>query len=158
MTMWMIRPGVDRVLLEPFLSIGMVAVGWPDIGDLSEVRSWEGLTNKFEMHYPRSPHQAGVLYRFANEICIGDIVLTVDIERRVYSFGCIAGRYKYFGQLSSTYPHVRKVMWLGIDIPRDDLLERTKRSIGGPLTMVRLSESAENDVVRVANNLNVNEI
>ena len=79
---------------------------------------------------------AGMLYRFANEIKIGDVIVTPDGETRELLFGKVTGPYGYRETPAvSNFHHVRKVKWLGRrsrdDLPQEVLLQ----GLNPPLTV-----------------------
>jgi predicted Mrr-cat superfamily restriction endonuclease len=114
---WVVRPyphGIYRV--KEFLNEGIVAIGWPGIGDLTPLNSREQIKQAILRKYKyssRSLGQAGGnIYRFKKEIHNGNYVLLPD------------GPILYVGKVISEYvfemsrdndeqgfPHQRKVDW-----------------------------------------------
>lgn len=64
-----------------FLKNNVIAIGWPDFGDLSKVTATrEAFKERYAQIYPNDkpgaiPTSAGMLYRFIHEIRIGDYVV-----------------------------------------------------------------------------------
>ena len=135
-----------------------VAIGWPDIGDLSgfekDAPSKQRLVGLFGERYPGSPQQTGKaanqILNFAKGISSGDAVLACD-GQAVLGVGRVTG--DYFHEPGSDFPHRRPVEWLSLDewrMPEPEglqttvhrlkkspvnLVEAEKRSLGGPVVV-----------------------
>jgi len=96
-----------------------VAIGWPDLGDLSDYEkdatSKETLIKLLGEHYPGSPQQIGKaasqILNFAKAIAKGDTVLACD-GSTVLGIGRVTGDYQY--ESTSDFPHRRPVEWLSL--------------------------------------------
>ena len=116
MTMWMVRAESDGSLFQPFLDQSLVAIGWPDVGDVSRFGSREELVAELRQQYPGQPsgwyaNAGGMLYRFSNELRAGDGVVTYQPTRRVYAVGKLEGNYRFDPRFNTRYPNVRSVEW-----------------------------------------------
>jgi restriction system protein len=81
--------------------------------------------------------KSGALWTLSKGIRNGDIVLCRDAEGN-YHLGEVVGGYQYApGEI---LPHRRPVRWLGVSIPRPAMSHELKKSSGGPLSVVDLSE------------------
>ena len=154
MTMWMVRAESDGSLFEPFIQSNFVAIGWPALGDLGHIESREELLPLLHERYPeRSPgaytNYATMLFRFIKVLHPGDSVITYDRTSRIYAVGKLVGKYQFDRGLSFDYPHIQKVEWEATSISRDVLTATTKNSLGSTLTLFRLPEPAEKEVLRV---------
>jgi 5-methylcytosine-specific restriction protein B len=135
-----------------------VAIGWPDLGDLSayekDTPSKEKLIRLIGERYAASPQQTGKasnqILNFAKGMSRGDIVLGCD-GQAVLGIGRISGDYPY--ERGSDFPHRRPVEWLSLDewrMPEPEglqttvhrlrkspvnLVEAEKRSLGGPIVV-----------------------
>ena len=49
--MWMVRAGEDGYLIEEFAR-GFIAIGWHELGDLSEITSQEEIRERYNCAYP----------------------------------------------------------------------------------------------------------
>jgi restriction system protein len=72
---FMVRAGNDNELVEEFESRSLVAVGWEELGDVSDVRSYEVMKARFNSTDEYSEHNsrriaqnAGQVNRFAIEM------------------------------------------------------------------------------------------
>jgi 5-methylcytosine-specific restriction protein B len=135
-----------------------VALGWPDLGDLSgyekDKPSRERLARLLAERYPGNAAQgnrtAGQILGFAREVAEGDMVLACD-GRTVLGVGRVVGGYSH--EAGSEFPHRRPVEWLSLDewpMPEPEglnaaiarltkapanLVEAERRSLGGPVAV-----------------------
>jgi 5-methylcytosine-specific restriction protein B len=135
---------------------GCVAIGWPDLGDLSELEkdtaSKEKLAALLGQRYPADPkavgRAAGQILNFARGILDDDVVLACD-GQTVLGIGRVVGGYTH--EIGSDCPHRRPVEWLSLDewkMPEPEglrttvhrlkkapvnLVEAERRSLGGPV-------------------------
>lgn len=135
---WLVRAGNDNELSDAFSDDSFVAIGWSEIGDLSDADSRDTIKDRYRDVYPdRKPGRVridgGTLYRFANEMTDADRVFTYDKSTRTYYAGWITGPYEY-NKSRDEYPHRRSVDWEG-SISRDDLSTATKNTLGSVLTV-----------------------
>jgi len=133
-----------------------VAIGWPDLGDLSgyekDTPSKERLITLFGERYPGNPQQVGKaanqILNFTKGITGGDTVLACD-GQTVLGVGRVSGDYLH--EPGSDFPHRRPVQWLSLDewrMPEPEglqttvhrlkkspanLVEAEKRSLDGPV-------------------------
>jgi 5-methylcytosine-specific restriction protein B len=97
-----------------------VAIGWPDVGDLSglpnNAESLEKIRNLVTTHYQQSPATIGKaarqILKFTTDISIGALVVACD-GATVLGIGMIKGDY-YFAQ-EYDFPHQRQVDWLSLE-------------------------------------------
>ncbi len=156
MTMWMVRAGRDSVLFQSFIDQGLVAIGWKRAGDLTAFQTRDEILAKVREQRPNSKQtvQAGILYRFSKDMNIGEHVITYDQTRRIYAVGEISSDYRFETafdtHLTGTAPfaNVRTIRWRKTRIPRDNLSTTTRNTLGSALTVFRLSNDAEQDVLR----------
>ncbi len=111
-----------------------VAIGWADIGDLSEIthnrESKEKIRDLMTTHrYPDNPQMAGrktqEVFNFVTRIDDGDLVLPSD-GSRILGIGRVVGGYTF--EPDSDAPHRRPVEWLSLDewdMPKPEGLRTT---------------------------------
>ncbi len=156
MTMWMVRAGRDSVLFQSFIDQGLVAIGWDKAGDLTAFQTRDEILAKVREQWPNSKQtvQAGILYRFSKEMEIGEHVITYDQTRRIYAVGEISGDYRFETTFdthltgSAPFANIRTIQWRETRISRDNLSSTTRNTLGSALTVFRLSNDAEQDVLR----------
>lgn len=128
---WAVRPkphGTKR--MDEFLGEGIVAIGWPMLGDLSDSNRSD-IKDRLRKAFPDKTERgigaaAGQIDRLANEMEVGDLVVAPD--GGTVFVGRIASEYRHdedvaggeYGTEDAGYPHQRRVDWLheGQGIPR----------------------------------------
>lgn len=140
--------GLHMAEIEPTapLEENFIGIGWEKMGDLSAISpSREHFKDQFTQAYPNEkmgaiPVKAGVLYRFACEIAIGDIVIYPSKSDRMVNIGLVEGEYSFHVDLK--YPHRRKVKWLK-RLPRSIFSQSALHEIGSAITMFRVATNAD---------------
>jgi 5-methylcytosine-specific restriction protein B len=110
-----------------------VAIGWPDLGDLSNLEknkeSKEKLQELVAKKYPTTPQAVGKarsqIFSFVLRIAEGDVVLAAD-GGTVIGIGRVTGPYEH--DATSDFPHRRPVQWLSFDewkMPQPEGLQTT---------------------------------
>ena len=153
MTMWMVQAASDGSRFRPFVDQGLVAIGWSELGDLSQFETRDALVAMLREQYPGQragwyANAGGMLWRFCNELQVDDGVVSYDRTRRVYAVGKLQGEYTFDPGFNPAYPNVRRVEWRATEVSRDTLATATKNSLGSTLTLFKLPEMAEQDVWR----------
>ena len=96
----------------------MVAIGWPERGNLADADSREAIKERYADSYPdrkveRVRVDGGTLHRFVNEISESDRVLTYDKATRTYHIGDVTGEYS-----SKTRTNIPTILtggpWIGL--------------------------------------------
>lgn len=139
---------------EEFQSHGMVAIGWPEVGDLDGARTRKEIGSKLAAAFPHCKRMQivsmlGQLCYFSIEIALDQFVLTYDPMEKAYLLGRVTGPYAYRPDLIADLPHTRLVAWLR-RVPRDALNRATLNSLGSIRTVFSVSEAASNEVLGVA--------
>jgi len=135
-----------------------VAVGWPDLGDISWVEakseSRERLRQLLQERYPGQPTTIGQscsqVTHFVAGMAEGDIVLAAR-GMTILGVGRVVGEYEYHPEFD--FPHQRKVEWLSLgewELPESrEGLQSTVRPIGkydeNLLAIERRIQSADDD-------------
>ena len=163
MTMWMVRAEVDSRLYQPFLEHSVVAIGWADVGNLDQYKSRDAILSAVRSALPeRKPQShvvgAGMLYRFSQEMTVGDWVITYNKQRRIYAVGKVKGDYRHQPDFNAHDPNVRPVDWLPKEIPRDAFSARTRNTLGSTLTLFLLPPEVEEEIVSVLDDATVPEV
>ena len=156
MTTWMVRAGRKGHLFDQFIDEGIATIGWKDSGHIAPGTSIEKVREKFASVYTDwNPQQivmgAGQVHRFLSAIKAGDTIVTYDPSQRVYRLGISTGKYRYDDNTESDdYAHVLGVDWQNKPIPRDDLAEKSKNSLGAISTLFKVPGHAADDLRRTA--------
>jgi predicted Mrr-cat superfamily restriction endonuclease len=117
-TVWMIRAGERSRHAREFSDGGIVAIGWPNIPGLQDLRGMtrdaitDALSASREITTPSA--DANELLAFRDDISVGDLVVVPDATTGELIFGRIAGCYEFASPSSAgDYHHVRRTDWLG---------------------------------------------
>jgi restriction system protein len=129
---------------------GYVALGWPDIGDLSELPGDRAaFRERFQTSYGESVSPSvvsasvGMLFRFVHVLQRDDIIVAPSPLGRIIRVGRISGMYEYLPSLLENYPNVRSVEWLS-EAPLDGLGKEARQSLRAQRSLFRiLSGEAE---------------
>jgi predicted Mrr-cat superfamily restriction endonuclease len=156
--LWVIRPEPNfKNRLQAFLTQGMVAIGWPAVGDLGGGLDRRQLSDKLRdtySHYRAEQRSelavaAGVLDRFVNQINEGDIILVPNGDS--IFLAKVLGPYEFHSELSDDgpeagYPHWHKVAYLNHGKPFcqvKDLPLGVRRSVDCRLTVFSIHSAAK---------------
>lgn len=147
---WMVRAERGGVLFDQFESESIVAIGWVEMGDMSQLKSREDFVATASKAYSSSTRaqiaaSAGQAYRFVREMQVGDGVITYSPGQRVYLVGEIRGEYKYEPHRIEDDPNVRSVAWSG-RVPRDLLSLAAKNSLGAISTLFLVSSDVAEEI------------
>jgi len=134
---WVVRAGTGGRYSQEYEHAGAVAIGWGQIGDASS-KTREELRALIEERIPETNalSSSGQVFRFVNEIQIGDIMITPDGSTRELLLGEVVGPYEFTteGVGHETYRHTHRVRWQGRK-SRDLLPQRVLYSLGSVLTV-----------------------
>ena len=130
-----------------FLNKNIIALGWYEIGDFEGLSTREDFKEKYAIVFPEKSKQhiatsAGQLYRFKEEIKIGDIVVFLPREDRQVYIGEIAGDYLYDTKVEIGYPNQRKVKWIK-DIPRTSFSQGAIYEMGSAMSLFQIKNYAD---------------
>lgn len=124
-----------------------IAIGWERLGDLSALATREAVKARYTSVYPDEkpgavPVKAGILYRFAQEMQIGDVVVYPSKPDRMINIGQIASAYAFKPTFDANYPHRRRVTWL-TSVPRAQISQPALYEIGSAITLFQISNNAD---------------
>ena len=140
---WMIRAGRGGIYIEDFEK-GFAAIGWSQLGDLTQYPSNDSLRAKFIEIYGNDKPSAtanaiAMILKFRDQISAGDHIVSYNPETREYLLGVDQGEYLYQPDTVGSYANLRKVQWLG-KVSRDKLPQKAKNSLGSTLTLFSLNQ------------------
>lgn len=110
---WLYAPGADAQNWEEFFNSGVMAIGWPELGDLG------AYANKEEMRLTlatlsngASTHSNSALaaWQFTHDIQVGDVVFAKRGTSEILGVGTVIGEYTYNSD-AVDFPHLREVDW-----------------------------------------------
>jgi len=147
-TIWGIHAGRAGEAKNLFLKEKRIAIGWPEMGDLSKFKpDREAYKKALAQAYPKTkegaiPVKAGILFRFIHEMDIGDLVIYPSKDDRMVHIGQITGSYEYAPQISSHYCNQRTVNWLE-SFPRTKFSQGALYEIGSAMTLFQVKNYAD---------------
>ena len=120
---WALSPGEGARFWPEFKREGIAAVGWDEIGDLTEYPSKESIKTALKELYegPNPVMDTHALWQFVKDMAPGDLILAKKGRSGLLGWGIVQGDYAYDPDRAE-YQHVRKVEWHPcklVDIPRD---------------------------------------
>lgn len=130
-----------------FLQNDVIAIGWREFGDLNAAGdSRDDFKARYAAVYPNEkkgsvPVGAGMLYRFAREVQIGDYVVFPSKSDRMINIGTVIGDYA-FAPDAVEYVQQRKVKWLK-HIPRTSFSQGALYEIGSAMTFFTVKNYAD---------------
>ncbi len=145
-TVWGMHAGATGDADTLFSQHQMVAIGWPEMEDLSGLESREDFKARYDQAYPGKSvgHvavSAGQLYRFVREVKIGDLVVYPSQVTRQVNLGTITGEYKFRPDVDEAYPHQRSVKWLK-SVPRTNFSQGALYEIGSAMSLFQVKNYA----------------
>lgn len=151
--MWMVR-GEAGALYDEFREKGVAAVGWRQLAPHAKL----GVSRKdlAKIYAKADPGLkpgtivagASQVWRFVNEIQVGDHILTYSPDNRTYLIGRVSGAAEYkpewaeFGLVLA-----RPVQWNAAELSRDALSLSTRNSLGSTLTVFKLPPAAAKEIL-----------
>lgn len=121
-----------------FLQKDVIAIGWKEIGDLSKIKAErDAFKEKYAQVYPNAKkgsiaNGAGMLYRFACEVQVGDyVVFPSKIDRKI-NIGIVDGNYEYNPD-AVEYVQQHKVKWLK-HLPRTAFSQGALYEVGSAMS------------------------
>lgn len=130
-----------------FLQRDVIAIGWKDMGDLSKIdASRDAFKEKYLQVYPDAKkgsvaNGAGMLYRFACAVQVGDYVVFPSKIDRMINLGVIEGGYEYDAD-AAEYVQQRKVKWLK-HIPRTAFSQGALYEVGSAMSFFTVKNYAD---------------
>lgn len=111
---WLYAPGRGGEKWEEFYRQGIMAIGWGEIGDLSQYTDKNQMKAKMKETYdPSRPYKndAHATWQFAKEIKVGDVIFVKKGMHQIIGRGVVESDYIYDSSRSDGYNNVRKVKW-----------------------------------------------
>ena len=109
---WAIAPGQGARLWGESLELGIAAIGWDDLGDLSEYESRDAIHSALiENGAGQNPYnQSLAAWEFVSEMKIGDVVLAKRGRSAILGWGTVTGEYAHEPERAE-YQNLRTVEW-----------------------------------------------
>jgi restriction system protein len=130
------------------LSEGFVAIGWKTVGDLSKLPpNREAFKKAVATAYPTTkqgaiPVIAGTLFKFANEMKRGDLIIYPSKPDRMVNLGTVQDRYRFDPKADPDFPNRLSVKW-SKHIARAEFSQNALHEIGSAITLFQVKNNAE---------------
>lgn len=152
---WMVRAGRRGIYSDDFKEGNLVAIGWSELGDLSQYKPDKSLREKYLAIYANEKPGAtanalAMILKFRDQIKADDYLISYNPETREYLVGQDKGEYKFQPGIVGNYANLRAVNWLGM-VSRDALSQKTRNSLGSTLTLFSISQPVINEIIAVLN-------
>jgi len=143
---WGIHAGRTGDAESLFLNDSCVALGWPQVGDLSGLADREAFKAAVAKRFPNAkpaviPNTAGQLFRFVHEMKQGDLVVYPSKASRKVHIGYVSGSYRYRPD-APAYPNTRPVDWKTA-VPRTSFSQGALYEIGSALSFFQVRNYAD---------------
>ena len=110
---WIYSPGDNACMWDEFYKLGIMGIGWDEVGNLKDFSSKEEIKERMKSVYDASysyKNNAHCLWQFANEIKVGDIVFAKKGMHKIVGKGVVTSDY-IFDDTRANYKQIRKVQW-----------------------------------------------
>jgi restriction system protein len=164
---WAIHMGNSNSFANLAYESGFIAIGWNDFDDLSQYKPLdqknfiETLNPIFDKIHPNESkgkrgQTIGQIFRFANLVNIGDIIVMPKTDEGKVFIGEITSDYYYDKHpiAGCHYFHRRTVKWINT-IEYSNLSQSLRNSIGSIMTFFSIS-SHEEEIVRLLSSDGIN--
>ncbi|RLA21969.1 MAG: restriction endonuclease [Gammaproteobacteria bacterium] len=150
---WMVRAGRGGIYSDDFKESNLVAIGWSELGDLTQYKSDKSLREKYLATYVNEKPGAtanalAMILKFRDQIKAGDYLISYNPETRSYLVGRDKGEYKFQPGTVGDYANLRSVDWRGT-VSRDALSQKTRNSLGSTLTLFSISQPVIDEILAV---------
>ncbi len=123
MAVWLVRAGRRGERQNWAIENGRAAIGWDDLGDLSQLQTKDAMLDRLREAYPDGQpgkwrNFRGQLWAFVKRIEVGDLVVLPLKGEDAIAIGKVTGDYEYKPDNPPIAKHTRPVDWIQTDIPR----------------------------------------
>ena len=147
-SVWGIHGGKTGDANDLFTRHNVIALGWDEVGDLSELpANREAFKALITETYPSAkpgalPIYAGQLFRFLYELQIGDLVVYPSKVDKLIHLGQLSGSYSYSPTPEQHYPHHRSIDWVKA-IPRTHFSQGALYESGSGMSFFQIQNYAD---------------
>ncbi|MBU3179820.1 hypothetical protein [Clostridium psychrophilum] len=130
--LWLVRTNPENTnRMKEFLENNIIAIGWSNLLDLTDMSKSEILAELSKNNYSCSNVKLGVINHFVNNMKVDDLCIIPNGEK-IYIAKVTSSYYYDAGKANDGYPHQRKVEFINKDNPisRASLPEATRKSLG----------------------------
>lgn len=147
---WMVRAGRGSAFVYDFIRHGMIAVGWPELGQIEPGTPKSEIEKHFR-HVNSSASNGQVqnavsqLIRFLNDLDIGDTVITYDKNKGRFYIGKIVSAPMWAPDHIAELPRIRRVTWQHYAF-RERLSPASRYSLGSIQTLFQVRPDVATDL------------
>ncbi|MXZ53061.1 MAG: hypothetical protein F4Z34_07750, partial [Acidimicrobiaceae bacterium] len=132
---WLIRAGGRGELAESFVENGIAAVGFGQLGDLSEVSSRDEILELVKLDWPESSDgqaraRANQLWALLSQVRRGDVVVMPSMNNSGFALGTVTEEYWYRHDAADTRHHAVSVDWKPDEVPRTAVRQDLLKALG----------------------------
>ncbi|MBU3217938.1 hypothetical protein LL033_16130 [Clostridium estertheticum] len=130
--LWLVRTNPENInRLKEFLENDIIAIGWSNLIDLTDMPKNTLLKELARNNYSCSNVKLGVINQFVNNIQVGDLCI-IPYGNKIYLAKVTSPYYYDSTKVAEGYPHQRKVEFINKDNPisRSSLPEAVRKSLG----------------------------
>ncbi len=151
-TMWMLRAGEGARLMPYFIEHSVVAIGLSELGYLDNQLSKEALNEYVRSecsHLYERPAISivSLLFRFLNNINIGDNILSYDAKSKIYYIGEVISEPFFDEDIIPQHPRLIKVKWMS-QVEKKLLCKSTQNQLGAALTLFQVTGAAREEMLK----------
>lgn len=110
---WLYAPGRNAQKWEEFRDLGIIAIGWDAIGDVSGYTSLNQLKEDLRECFNKNTSMKNdglTIWQFCHEIKVGDIIYAKKGRSKLLGRGIVTSEYMY-SETREKYRHIRNVKW-----------------------------------------------
>lgn len=110
---WLYAPGANADMWEEFYSLGIMGLGWDELGNLEQYPDKVSLVKELqEINNTSSTYKndATANYEFKDLISIGDIIIVKKGRSELLGYGIVTSDY-FYDESRSIYKSCRKIEW-----------------------------------------------
>ena len=111
---WIYAPGEQASYWDEFHELGIMGLGWDNLGDINSFKTKDDLVQILQDKYPSTGYPRNAVlanWEFKNSISIGDIIFVKKGVRQFVGWGVVESDY-YYDTERSYYKSCRKVKWM----------------------------------------------
>lgn len=111
---WLYAPGNGADKWDEFYHLGVMGIGWAEIGDLRQYETKDEMKSAMKSKYDLNKsykNAAHATWQFANEIRPGDIIFVKKGVHQLAGKGIVTSDYFFDPAVDKDYPHLRKINW-----------------------------------------------
>jgi 5-methylcytosine-specific restriction protein B len=110
---WLYAPGENAVKWDEFYDLGIMGLGWDDLGDLNQLGDLNDITKAIQETYKtdsKSYNNALANFEFRDVVKDGDIIIVKNGRKEYLGYGIVTSAY-YYDDKRDSYQKCRKVDW-----------------------------------------------